>query len=46
VTTEETFSGPLARLFRRQLQKTLDRSLREGLEHLKREAELRAAGSV
>jgi uncharacterized protein YndB with AHSA1/START domain len=41
--TEESFSGLLARLFRRQTQKTLDKSLSEGLEHLKREAEHRAA---
>lgn len=41
VETEESFSGLLARLFRRQVQKTLDRSLSEGLEHLKREAERR-----
>ena len=37
--TEESFSG---RLFRGPLQKTLDKSLGEGLEHLKREAERRA----
>jgi uncharacterized protein YndB with AHSA1/START domain len=43
VETEETYSGLLARLFRSQLQKTLDRALEEGLEHLKREAERRAA---
>jgi hypothetical protein len=42
VQTEETFSGLLARLFRGQLQKTLDKSLEEGLEHLKGEAERRA----
>lgn len=41
VETEESFSGLLARLLRRQLQKTLDKSLRDGLEHLKREAERR-----
>ncbi|MFL5920085.1 MAG: SRPBCC family protein [Gaiellaceae bacterium] len=43
VETEESFSGLVARLFRRSLQKTLDKSLGEGLEHLKREAERRAA---
>jgi len=43
VETEETYSGLLARLLRRQLQKVLDDSLREGLEHLKREAERRSA---
>jgi len=42
VETEESFSGLLARLFRGSLQKTLDKSLSEGLEHLKREAERRA----
>jgi hypothetical protein len=40
--TEESFSGLLARLFRRPTQKMLDKSLSEGLEHLKREAERRA----
>ena len=43
VETEESFSGLLARLFRGQLQKTLDKTLGDGLEHLKREAERRAA---
>jgi uncharacterized protein YndB with AHSA1/START domain len=42
VQTDESFSGLLARLFRGNLQKTLDKSLVEGLEHLKREAERRA----
>jgi uncharacterized protein YndB with AHSA1/START domain len=46
VETEETFSGLLARLFRGQLQKTLDKSLAEGLEHLKREAERRAGAET
>jgi hypothetical protein len=45
VETEESFSGLLARLFRGQLQKTLDSSLDEGLEHLKREAERRAGAA-
>ena len=40
VKTQESFSGLLARLSR-NLQKTLDKSLVEGLEHLKREAEQR-----
>ena len=44
VETEESFSGLLARLFRGPLQKTLDKSLSDGLEHLKREAE-RGAGA-
>jgi uncharacterized protein YndB with AHSA1/START domain len=43
VETEETFSGVLARVLRRSLQKQLDRALEEGLGHLKREAEGRAA---
>jgi hypothetical protein len=43
VETDESFSGMLARLLRGSLQKQLDRSLEEGLEHLKREAERRAA---
>ena len=45
VETNESFSGGLARLLRRTLQKQLDRALEEGLEHLKREAERRAGGS-
>ena len=43
VETDESFSGMLARLLRGSLQKQLDRALEEGLEHLKREAERRAA---
>jgi len=43
VETEESFSGALARIFRGMLQKQLDKSTDEGLEHLKREAERRAA---
>jgi uncharacterized protein YndB with AHSA1/START domain len=43
VETNESFSGGLTRLLRRTLQKQLDRALEEGLEHLKREAERRAA---
>ena len=42
VETEESFSGLLARLFRGSLQKNLDKTLSDGLEHLKREAERRA----
>ena len=45
VETNETFSGALARLLRRSLQKQLDGALEEGLEHLKREAERRAAAA-
>ena len=43
VRTEESFSGILARFLRGTLQKTLDKSLAEGLGHLKREAERRSA---
>jgi uncharacterized protein YndB with AHSA1/START domain len=46
VETEESFSGMLARLLRAQLQKTLDKSLVEGLEHLKRETERRAGAEA
>jgi uncharacterized protein YndB with AHSA1/START domain len=41
VETEESFSGMLAKLLRRPLQKMLDKSLDDGLQHLKREAERR-----
>jgi hypothetical protein len=43
--TEESFSGLLARVFRRQLQRTLDKSLHDGLGHLKRHAESRGEAS-
>jgi hypothetical protein len=43
--TEESFSGLIARLLRRSLQKQLDGALEQGLEHLKREAERRSAGA-
>jgi len=46
VETEESFSGLLARLLRGQLQKTLDKSLGEGIGHLKREAERRAGAAT
>ena len=42
VETEEILCGLLARLLRGPIQKTLDKSLADGLEHLKREAERRA----
>jgi hypothetical protein len=45
VRTEESFAGLVARLLRGSLQKTLDKSLAEGLRYLKAEAERRAAGS-
>jgi hypothetical protein len=43
VDTEESWSGFLVRLARGSLRKALDGSLEEGLVHLKREAERRAA---
>jgi hypothetical protein len=45
IRTTESFSGLLARVFRRPLRKTLERSLADGVRHLKAEAE-RQAGSV
>ena len=42
VETEETFSGFLVSLMRGSLQKTLDRTLEQGLAHLKAESERRA----
>jgi hypothetical protein len=39
VTTEESYDGLVSRLFRRSLQKTLDKALAEGLTNLKSEAE-------
>ncbi|MDQ2984212.1 MAG: SRPBCC family protein [Actinomycetota bacterium] len=43
VRAEESFDGLLARVLRAPLQKMLDKSLQEGLQHLKAEAERRAA---
>jgi len=42
VRTQESFHGLLARLLRGSLQKTLDRSLEDGFERVKRESERRA----
>jgi hypothetical protein len=42
VRTEESYDGLVSRLFGRQLQKTLDKALEDGLRHLKAEAERRA----
>jgi hypothetical protein len=39
VRTEESYDGLVARLFRRPLQKTLDRALADGTRYLKAEAE-------
>jgi uncharacterized protein YndB with AHSA1/START domain len=41
VRTEESYEGLVARLFRRSLQKTLDRALADGLRYLKTEVERR-----
>jgi uncharacterized protein YndB with AHSA1/START domain len=43
VRTEESYDGLVSRLFRRPLQKTLDKALSDGLRHLKAEAERRSA---
>lgn len=43
VTTEESWDGFLARLFRSSFQRTLDKSVKRGLDALKTEAERRAA---
>ena len=45
VRTEEAFFGTLARVLRRPLQKTLDKSFADALERLKREAERQAGSS-
>lgn len=45
VRTTESFLGLLARILRRPLRKTLERSLGDGVRHLKAEAE-RQAGAV
>ena len=42
VRTEESYEGLLARTFSGRLHKMLDESLRNGLQHLKTEAERRA----
>ena len=42
VTTEESWDGPLVRLFRRWSQRTVEKALRDGLAHLRSEAERRA----
>jgi hypothetical protein len=45
VRTEEAFFGTLARVLRRPLQKTLDKSFADALERLKSEAERQAGSS-
>ena len=44
VRTEESYSGLVARMFRRPLRKVLERTLRDSVHSLKREAE-RSGGS-
>jgi hypothetical protein len=44
VRTEESYDGIVARLFRRSLQKVLDRGLEDGLRYLKAEAERSGQG--
>jgi hypothetical protein len=41
VREEESWGGPVARVLRRSLQRTLDRSLQDGVRALKEEAERR-----
>ena len=43
VRTEESYEGLVARVFRGQFQKTLDKALEDGLASLKNEAERRTA---
>jgi carbon monoxide dehydrogenase subunit G len=45
VRTEESYDGLVARLFHGLLQKTLDKTLRGGLAHLKTEAERRGSSA-
>ena len=46
VRTEESYDGLAARVFRRRLQKTLDRALEDGLRHLKDEVERQTAAAA
>ena len=46
VRTEESYEGLVTRLFRRPLQKTLDRALADGLRYLKTEVERRSYGEL
>lgn len=43
VRTKESYDGLVARLFRRLIQKALDRGLEDGLRYLKAEAERRTS---
>jgi uncharacterized protein YndB with AHSA1/START domain len=42
VSSSESWEGPVARVFRKRMQKTLERAMEAGLLHLKAEAERRA----
>ena len=46
VRTEESYDGPVARLLRRSLQKTLDAALADGVRYLKAAAESSAETSA
>jgi len=46
VTEEESWSGLMARLFRSPLQRTLQKSIEQGLQSLKAAAETRALAAV
>jgi uncharacterized protein YndB with AHSA1/START domain len=43
VSSEESWEGPVARTFRRRMQRTLERAMEAGLIYLKEEAERRVA---
>jgi Polyketide cyclase / dehydrase and lipid transport len=43
VSSDESWEGPVAQIFRRRMQKTLERAMEAGLIYLKEEAERRAA---
>jgi len=45
VHTEESFDGLIVRLLRGPMRKSLQKTIEEGLAHLKREAEVRASRS-
>jgi hypothetical protein len=46
LSTEESWDGVVARLFRRSSQRTLDKALRDGPVHVKAEAERRASAPL
>jgi uncharacterized protein YndB with AHSA1/START domain len=43
VSSAESWEGPVARVFRKRMQKTLERAMEDGLLHLKAEAERRTS---